>query len=84
MIVVGKAISQRATLWAANLVGPDAFVFLTQRTPQIIDALKVTGDDRARLPRHFAGTLGLKGIEQWGRGRTEAPRYALGAFPCRA
>jgi len=46
MIVVGKAISQRATLRAANLVRPDAFVFLTQRTWQIVDALKAIGAAR--------------------------------------
>jgi len=77
LIAVGTAISQRAKLRAANLVRPDAFVFLTQRTPEIIDALKSTGADRPRLPRHFAVTLGPKGIELWGRGRTEVPRYAL-------
>ena len=76
LIAMGTALSQRAKLRAANLVRPDAFVFLTQRTPEIIDALKAIGADRPRLPRHFAVTLGPKGIELWGRGRTEVPRYA--------
>ena len=55
----------------------DAFVFMTQRTPALIDALKTIVTDRPRLRQHFLVTLGPKGIERWGRGRTDVPRMAL-------
>lgn len=77
LIFAGTALSQRAKLRAALLVRPDAFVFMTQRTPELINALKAIGADRPRLPQHFAITLGPKGIEIWGRGRAEIPRFAL-------
>lgn len=77
LISAGTALSQRAKLRAAALARPDAFVFMTQRTPELIDALKAIGADRPRLPQHFAVTLGPKGIEIWGRGRAAIPRFAL-------
>ena len=77
LIVSGTAISQGAKLRTAKAVRPDAFVFMTQRTPELIDALKAIGTDRPRLRQFVAVTLGPKGIELWGRGRTDVPRIAL-------
>ncbi|WP_104100668.1 hypothetical protein [Cryobacterium sp. M96] len=77
LIFLGTAVFQRAKLRAAKALRPDAFVFMTQRTPALIDALKTIGTDRPRLRQHFVVTLGPKGIELWGRGRTDVPRMAL-------
>jgi hypothetical protein len=77
LIFVGSAVSQRAKLRAAKRVRPDGFTFLTQCTPQLIDALRSIRADRPRLPQYFAVTLGTQGIELWGRTRTEVPRFVL-------
>ena len=77
LIVSGTAISQRAKLRTARAVRPHAFVFMTQRTPELIDALKAIGTNRPRLRQFVAVTLGPNGIELWGRGRTDVPRIAL-------
>ncbi|WEO77745.1 hypothetical protein BJQ94_01465 [Cryobacterium sp. SO2] len=73
----GAAVSHRAKLRAARRVRPDACVFLTQRTPQLLDALRNIRADRPRLPQYFAVTLGTQGIELWGRKRSEVPRFVL-------
>lgn len=77
LIFFGTAVSQRAKLRAAEAVRPDAVVFMTQRTPALIDALKTIGTSRPRLCQHFVVTLGPKGIELWGRGRNDVPQMVL-------
>lgn len=69
--------SQRAKVRKAISARPSAFVFITQRTPELLDALKAIGIDRPRLGLQFVVTIGPEGVELWGRGRADVPPVAL-------
>ncbi|WP_035878998.1 hypothetical protein [Cryobacterium sp. MLB-32] len=69
--------SQRAKVRHAVSARPSAVVFITQRTPELLDALKAIGIDRPRLSLQFVVTIGPEGVELWGRGRTDVPNVAL-------
>lgn len=77
VVLLVTAALQQAKLRAAGSVRPEALAFITQRTPELIDALEAIGTDRPRLRQQFVVTLGSTGIELWGRGHTDVPLVAL-------
>jgi len=70
-------VGVRAKLRTAALAQPDAFVFLTERTPELSHYLRALQGHRPRLPQHFAVAIGPKGIALWGGGRSKVPLVML-------
>jgi hypothetical protein len=62
---------------AASKVRPDAFVFGTQRTPELLAAPKMAGTEHPPLGVQFAVTVGPQGVELWGSRSADGPRVVL-------
>jgi len=77
LIFVLMSFYMRGKQAAAVALRPGATAFITQRTPELLAALKAIGIEQPRLGLQPAVTVGPAGLELWGPRRGSTPRVTV-------
>jgi hypothetical protein len=77
VLVMAVSARSRAREKAAAAATPGSVAFTTQRTPELLSALKDLGDEHPRLGRSIPVTVGPAGIELWGANPKDGARVSI-------
>lgn len=77
VIFVLMSVYMRRKQAVAVALRPGGTAFITQRTPELLAALKAIGVDQPRLGLQPPVTVGPAGLELWGPLRASTPRVSV-------